>query len=347
MPTRRAVRKAEAEDSKKLRLRTVGQMYDYTMEHKWSGKASAKTNYYNSMHVLNFCGRNEAISNMANGYWWNALKADVKTKRPGMSNCTLNKVITAGSTMLNFTREAGGHSVHMPDLKIKEKPTPQSVVWLKQEQVEKLARVASDFFEMPYLAKAILFSAYTMVRQSELLRLRAKDIDLEMGYIRIGGDPRRGLLNKGKEAGRTTVIHSRIREICQTMVNEADDPNEKVFGQHWLNSRGVPDGERLLRRFERVRRKCMLGDEVLWKSLRSTGATWYGRTMKPRELMAVGGWKDFEVVMKYCDVDNQAAMDAQASLPSPVNANPKAAASEPVVLPDGSIYLNGQIFRAA
>ena len=69
--------------------------------------------------------------------------------------------------------------------------------------------------------------------------------------------------------------------------------------------------------------------------------------MKPRELMAVGGWKDFEVVMKYCDVDNQAAMDAQASLPSPVNANPKAAASEPVVLPDGSIYLNGQIFRAA
>ena len=333
----------------KPRIKTVGQMYEYTMDKRWKRLASAKTNYYNSMHVLGFCGRGELIKNMAHGYWWIALKEHTIEQNPKMSKNTINKVLSAASTMLNFTRKAGLHNVHAPDLDIKEKYEPANVLWLRQEEVEKAARVAKDFFEEPMLAKAILFSSYTMLRQGELLRLRAKDIDLQMGYIRVGGDPKAGLVNKGREAGRTTAIHSRIREICEDLVRTAQSNDEKVFGKWFTNTKGVPEGEVLYRKWEKVRRKCGFDKGYDWHSLRATGATWYGRTMKPRELMAVGGWKTLSVMLKYCDVDNQSAMQAQASLavPSAVPAADKPLISEPTVLPDGSIYLNGQVFRPA
>ena len=52
-----------------------------------------------------------------------------------------------------------------------------------------MAEIAVDVYDRQDLADAILFSAYTGVRQGELLKLRSDDVDVARSQIWVGGKP--------------------------------------------------------------------------------------------------------------------------------------------------------------
>jgi len=54
-----------------------------------------------------------------------------------------------------------------------------------------MAFVSVDVFDRKDLADALVISAYTGVRQGELLKLKAEDVDFNQNVLWVGGKPGR------------------------------------------------------------------------------------------------------------------------------------------------------------
>lgn len=286
------------------RIRTIGEAGDYTVQHKWKRRPSIKTNLINLNHVYDFCGRSLPLKRMSQGSWWFELRSHLQEEHPEWSTSTVNRVTTVASTVLNFTRECDFHEVKVPEGFKKLKEADSRVLYYTKEQVNKMAFTALDLFDRQDLHDAILVSAYSGVRQSELLKLRAGDIDLNLNVIWVGGRPH--LIPKGQEC-RPVDIHPKIEPILRRLVLDAESDVVKLFGQHFDN------GDQMRRVFRKVRNRCGIGDPYGWHTLRASFATWLGEVAHPRQVMAAGGWKDLNVVLRYChatDTARKAAIHA-------------------------------------
>jgi len=60
-----------------------------------------------------------------------------------------------------------------------------------KDQVARMAFVSVDVFDRKDLADALVISAYTGVRQGELLKLKAEDVDFNQNVLWVGGKPGR------------------------------------------------------------------------------------------------------------------------------------------------------------
>ena len=84
------------------------------------------------------------------------------------------------------------------------------MTYFSKEDVQKMAYLATTVFDRPDLADAIVFTAYTGVRQGELLKLKSEDIDLARDLIWVGGKPKRE--TKGNNV-RSVFIHELVKPI--------------------------------------------------------------------------------------------------------------------------------------
>ena len=130
---------------------------------------------------------------MQEAWWWDEFKAHIRETRPTITDSTINRIITTGTTCFAFTRGRGLHAYDLPKANIREKEGKHRVTWFTREQVDEMYRVghklATDENGYGVVANAILFAAYTGVRREELCKLRTKDINLEDGKVWIGGKP--------------------------------------------------------------------------------------------------------------------------------------------------------------
>ena len=278
-------------------LRTWGQALDYTMQHRWKRLASAKTNEINSRKITDLYGRSLPVARMAKAGFWIEMITELQDLRPVISGNTINKVISTGTTVLSLTNRAGLHDHQVPDLRdIRMKKVNQRHTWYTKEQVDQMVHVATDIFSREDLADAILFSAYTGVRQGELLKLHSEDVDLAHNTLWVGGKPNR--INKGNDI-RTVQIHEKLTPVINRRLDR-----KFLFKEDWSNK------DQLYRAFKKVRDYAGISDDHCWHTLRHSFGTWLGEVTHPKQIQALMGHADIQPSLKYCHATDEATRSA-------------------------------------
>ena len=282
-------------------VKTWGEALDYTWRVKWKRQTSAKTSAINANHITNYAGRSLPLKRLTVAGWWLEFKSDMEEQK--RSGSTINRILSSGSTVFNFTKLAGLHKLDLPKFPRAEEGASR-IEWFTKEDVDRLAHLSRDIFGDRWgdnMADAILFSAYTGLRQGELLKLRSSDYDSAHDQIWVGGKP--GRLTKHKKGIRNITLHPKIQPI---VLNRLDQ--ERLFGSDWTNK------DQLYSKFVKVRNAAGFDDDYVWHSLRHSFGTWMGAVTHPRTLMETLGHKTIDMSLRYCKATDEAARSAVLAL---------------------------------
>ena len=159
-----------------------------------------------------------------------------------------------------------------------------------------MAEIAVDVYDRQDLADAILFSAYTGVRQGELLKLRSDDVDVARSQIWVGGKPT--LVTKGKNV-RNVTLHPKIEQIVMNRLHQT-----YLFRDDWSNK------DQLYAAFKKVRKQAGIAEDHVWHTLRHSFGTWLGETTHPRQIMALMGHANIETSLRYVKATDEATRSA-------------------------------------
>ena len=164
---------------------TWGEAVDYILRTRdsWRNGNSRKTNIINAGHFTEHHGRSfptSKISSALVNQW------AVDLEEGGMSNATINRCISAISTVLNH---CSCDDLCSPPPKFKRrKETEGRILFFTKEDVNQMCHASVDVFNRLDLAEIIQVAAFTGMRQGELLKLKARDVDLSLNTIHVGGD---------------------------------------------------------------------------------------------------------------------------------------------------------------
>lgn len=261
---------------------TWGQCLQYTTKVRWRHLRSAKTNAINANHITNACGSSSPMKNLSKASWWMEFISDQKEE--GRNTSTINRIISAGRTVFETSQLAELHNLTWPKVARQNEGEARKTYFTKDE-VQRMAYAATTVFDRPDLADAIVFSAYTGVRQGELLKLKAEDVDLAHGLIWIGGKPKRE--TKGKNV-RSVFLHEQVRPIIKNRLDRS-----YLFRDDWNNK------DQLYGRFKKVRAYCGIADDYVWHSLRHSFGTWLGEVCHPKQIQELMGHKNIETTLRY------------------------------------------------
>jgi len=280
---------------------TWGEAVDYTLRTRdtWRNGNSRKTNLINAGHFTEHHGRSFPTSKISSALV-NQWAVDLEEN--GMSNATINRCISAISTVLNH---CSYDDLCEPPPKFKRrKETEGRKLFFTQEDVNQMCHASVDVFNRMDLAEIIQVAAFTGMRQGELLKLKARDIDLSLNTIHVGGLP-----DVETKAGnyRSIPIHERITTPLQNRLEDVS-PNIRVFDD-WTTK------DQLLRAFNKVRRFVGLPEGYCFHSLRHSFATWHVEAGTPiRTLMILMGHKRIETTLRYAKVTSKASIEAMQAI---------------------------------
>ena len=274
-------------------IKTWGEAFDYTWRVKWKRTASAKTNAINAGHITEYAGRSLPLKRMSVAGWWMELRATLEDE--GRSGSTINRIISAGTTVMKFTHLAGLHTQVCPKFE-RAKEGEHRLTYFTKQQVSLMAEIAVDVYDRQDLADAILFSAYTGVRQGELLKLRSDDVDVARSQIWVGGKPT--LVTKGKNV-RNITLHPAIEQIVMNRLHQT-----YLFRDDWSNK------DQLYAAFKKVRKQAGISEDHVWHTLRHSFGTWLGETTHPRQIMALMGHANIETSLRYVKATDEATRSA-------------------------------------
>lgn len=227
----------------------------------------------------------------------------IELEEAGKSDATINRVTSAVATVLNHC--ARRELCNTPPTFTKRQETEGRFTYFKQSEVEQLIHCAIDPFDRKDVADIIAVAAWTGMRQGELLKLKAKDVDLSTMNIHVGGRP-----DVKTKAGnyRAIPIHERIVSLLSERLEYAN-PNVKLFGDEWS------DKDQLIRAFRKVRKYAGFDGSLVFHSLRHSFATWHAEAGTPmRTLMTVMGHKRVETTLRYAKTTDTALRQAMAAI---------------------------------
>ena len=169
----------------------------------------------------------------------------------GRNSSTINRIISAGTTALGYTQRAGLHEVAVPSFDRLDEGEAR-LVWFTKDEVGRMAHISRDLFGDRWgndLADAILVSAYTGIRQGELMKLKSEDYDATNQQLWIGGKAeRRTKSNKV----RNVRLHPIVEPI---IINRLDQ--ERLFGDDWNNK------DQLYGAFKKVRKVAGFSEDYV------------------------------------------------------------------------------------
>ena len=281
-------------------MKTWGEALDFTWNTKWKRARAAKTAAINAAHVTLYAGHSLPLKRMECAGWWIKFQAELQDQN--RTGGGVNRIISAGTTVLKWTRLAGLHEIDCPKFPRLEE-TKHRLHWFTKEGVDKLAFTARDLYGDRWghnLADAILVSSYTGVRQGELLKLRPEDYDPALDALIIGGKP----WNQTKSGKvRQLKLNDKIRPIIMNRLDQS-----RLFSGDWNNK------DQLYAAFTKVRRESGFSEDYVWHSLRHSFGTWLGEIAHPRQVMAALGHSTIEMSLKYCHQSDKAVSSALMAL---------------------------------
>ena len=270
-------------------IRTWQQAMDYTFKtrHAWRHGNGAPTARINCAHFTRLRGSSFPIARITQPV---VSSFAIELEDEGKSDATINRVVSAISTVLNHCKD-DGLIESVPKLR-RRKEEEGRVSWYLKEEVQKMSILSTEVFNREDLSDLILFAAYTGMRSAEILRIRAKDIDVASNLIHVGGVPTQ--TTKAKN-WRAIPIHERISELLLDRVSHSSRGDHRLFGSEWK------DRHQVLRAFKKVVRMLPKDTEVYcFHTLRHSYATWLAEAGVPlRDIMALCGHKNVDTTLRY------------------------------------------------
>lgn len=279
-----------------------GEALDYTFRTRptWRNGNGAVTARINAGHFTRLRGRSFPISRINQP---TMAQVALELEEEHKSDATINRVISAVSTVLHHLA-FDGVIPSAPQFR-RRKEGEHRLTWFSKAEVEAMAAAAIELWQREDIRDVLLVAAFTGLRQSEILTLKAQDIDLGANCIHVGGRP--GFTTKAANY-RSIPIHTRIQDIIASRCAEAG-PNIRIFGDEWR------DRNQLLRSFTKLRKHIGKDDSYVFHSLRHSFATWCIESgVGVRVVMELLGHKRIETTLRYAKVSSKARDEAILSI---------------------------------
>lgn len=283
-----------------MEIKTWGQALDYTFStrHTWRHGNGRKTAGINSGHFTRMRGLSFPVAKITQPI---ISQVSIELEDEGKSDATINRVVSAVSTVLNHCAFDG--LIKAPAKFRRRKENEGRIQFYTKEEVEQLCAASKDPFMREDLAAIIRVAAYTGMREGELLNLKVKDIDLGLNVIHVGGRP--DVVTKAGNY-RSIPIHTGLTPLLASRL-EWVNPNLRVFGEDWSNK------DQLYRAFMKVRNYLWGSskDAHVFHCLRHSFGTWSVEAGVPlitlKDLM---GHKRIETTLRYAKVTDRARSEA-------------------------------------
>lgn len=196
----------------------------------------------------------------------------------GVANATINRALEVVRRILHLARDEWGWLDRFPKLRMLREPK-RRIRFLTRDQADELIQTAPE-----HLAPVIRFALSTGCRMGEILGLEWRRVDFERRVAWL--DP--GTTKNGE--GRGIPLNQ-----------EALLALRSVQGQHfqWCFSYQGKRMDRVGSAWKRLLKKVAIED-FRFHDLRHTWASWHvmnGTSLQ--ELMELGGWKSYEMVLRY------------------------------------------------
>jgi len=309
-------------------LTKLGQCIDYTYRTReaWiqerlrmsKGDKSNCAAHYVMQHLLTARGPSFAIKNFDEEHV-SELMYELEDDK-GWAPRTTNKIPIYLGTVLTHCWEKNKIKALPYRKYAKRKIQDRRIHWFTKDEVEQFYYTALDPFRRRDLADNVLVAAYTGGRQTEILKLTAKDVDLGQRLIHFGGRPG-GHVTKARN-WRAIPIEDRIYDIIERRCRE--NPG-RLFPE-------FTRPEQLRRAYNKVREYIGKDGHYVYHTLRHSFATWLNDKGVPiATIQSLMGHKHIESTMVYLKVSPHAKVEAMAGLSDqPRVTTPKV---EPVVAP--------------
>lgn len=281
-----------------MEIKTWGNALDYTLStrHSWRHGNGRKTALINAGHFTASVGLSFPVRKVDQPL---ITRVSIELEDAGKSDATINRVVSAVSTVLNHCAFDG--LIPTPAKFRRRKETEGRITFYTKDEVDRLYHASLDPFMRNDAADIILFAAYTGMRQGELLKLKARDIDLGLNTIFVGGRPD----NTTKSGDwRSIPIHTHIADVVSRRLDDKKD-HHPVFAADWS------DKDQLLRTFKKVNRYIGKSDEYVFHTLRHSFGTWCAESGVPvRTIMDLMGHKRIETTLRYAKTTDKARTEA-------------------------------------
>ena len=283
---------------------TWGECLDYTLKYRptWRNGGGRKSAIIYSGYFTRLRGYTFPAEKIRQAVLTQCM---VELENEGLMKSTINRFISAVSTVLNYCAE--NELIDFTPPRFKRLKEDESIRYhFTKEQVDSIVRIAREEFYNDNLADIVIAAAYTGMRQGELLKLQAKDVDLFHKLIHVGG--RQETRTKPGNY-RTIPIHTHVLPILETRLEWAS-PNVRIFGDGWI------DRHQLLKQFKNITQKYMKLDEgYCFHSLRHSFAMFHVRGgTNFRTLMDLMGHKNIVTTLIYGKSDDEGRANAMTNI---------------------------------
>lgn len=283
-------------------IKTWGEGVDYTFRtrHTWRHGNGAVTARINTGHFTRLRGRSFPLLKINQPA---ITQVSIELEEEGKSDATINRIVSAVSTVLNHLA-FDGLITAAPRLR-RRKEEEHRLTWFTKAEVEGMVQAALELWQRQDLADIILVAAFTGMRQGELFKLKAQDVDLSQGLIHVGGRP--GFTTKAGNY-RALPIHDRIKDVLADRMANAS-PNVHLLADEWR------DPDQLRRAFNKVRKYIGKDESYVFHSLRHSFATWaVDADVSIRVIQDLLGHKRIETTLRYAKVSSSASRAAVLSI---------------------------------
>jgi len=283
-----------------MEINTWGNALEYTLStrHSWRHGNGRKPALINANHFTQAVGLSFPVRKIDVPL---ITRVSIELEDAGKSDATINRVVSAVSTVLNHCAFDG--LIPTPCKFRRRKETEGRITFYTKDEVDRLYHASIDPFMRTDAAEIIKVAAYTGMRQGELLKLKAQDIDLGLNTIFVGGRP--DVMTKSGE-WRSIPIHNALAEIISKRVEKLQ-PYHSLFGHDWS------DKDQLLRVFKKVNHYIGKSESYVFHTLRHSFGTWCAEAGVPiRTIMDMMGHKRIETTLRYAKTTDKARTEAIA-----------------------------------
>lgn len=283
-------------------IKTWKQALDYTFNTRdtWRHGSGRVTARINTNHFTRIQGLSIPVSKINQQLM---TQVCLELEDEGKSDATINRVVSAVSTVLNHCA-FDGLIDNVPKFR-RRRESEGRVLYYTKTDVDKMVAIARCTLQRDDLGDIIQFAAYTGMRQGEILKLRCKDIDWDSNKILVGGES--AVITKSHNF-RAIPIHESLVSILRSRC-EGCKKDIRIFGDEWAGR------DELLRAFKKVNRLIGKDENYVFHCLRHSFATWHAEAGTPlRTLMSLMGHKRIETTLRYAKTTDFALTNAMASI---------------------------------
>lgn len=292
--------------------------------------------HYVIQHILKARGESFAIKHLDEEHV-SELMYELEDEH-GWAPRTTNKIPTYIGTILTHCWERKKIKALPYHKYEKRKVNERRIHWFTKDEVEQLYYACLDPFRRQDVADNIIVAAYTGGRQTEILKLTAKDVDLGQRLIHFGGRPD-GHVTKARN-WRSVPIEDRIFDIIE---RRCRDNKGRLFPE-------FTRVEQLRRPYNKIRDYIGKDGHYVYHTLRHSFATWLNDKGTPiATIQALMGHKQIDSTMVYVKVSDKAKVEAMAGLSDqkPVTTRQSEPAAPPAtILPDPQMWARFLEFQA-